>query len=207
MHLFEAMMGLHQTIGHPQALPRAAKLRELLVGKFLDPQTQTLREYFTDDWQPAAGPDGDVREPGHHAEWVWLIRTHERVVGQRPDPLASALLDRATATAETATGFLLDEVGPRGELRRDSRRLWPQTELAKAWLAESENGRPGAEAAARKTLRNIAAHYLAGPKPGLWFDQFDATGQVMSQHVPASSLYHVFCAIAEADRVLNAGKS
>lgn len=203
MHLLEAMLGLHQTIGHPAALTRAARLRDLLVTKFLDPRTQTLREYFTPDWHPASGTDGDVREPGHHAEWVWLIRTHERLTGQRAHPLASALLDWATASAESGTGFLVDEVGPAGEIRRGSRRLWPQTELAKAWLAESQCGRAGAENEARKALSNLAAHYLAGPKPGLWFEQFDATGQLMSAHVPASSLYHLFCAIAEADRVLN----
>lgn len=203
MHLFEAMLGLKQTVGHVDALTRAAGLRDLLVNKFLDPQTQTLGEYFTDDWRSVAGDDGDIREPGHHAEWAWLIRTHERLAGEPVDPLASALLDRTTAAREAGTGFLVDEVGALGQIRRGSRRLWPQTELAKAWLAESERGRTGAENEARRTLSNLATHYLAGPKPGLWFDQFDARGQLMTQHVPASSFYHVFCAIAEADRVLN----
>ena len=206
MHLFEVMLGLHQTIGHPEALTRAAGLRNLLVNTFLDAQTHTLRENFTEDWRPSPGEDGDLREPGHHAEWVWLIRTHERLTDQPPDPLARTLLDQATATAEPGTGFLVDETDSAGQVRRGNRRLWPQTELAKAWLAECEIGRTGAANEASRTLTNLAAHYLAGPKPGLWFDQFDANGRPLSQLVPASTLYHLFGAIAEADRVLRASK-
>jgi mannose/cellobiose epimerase-like protein (N-acyl-D-glucosamine 2-epimerase family) len=202
MHLLEAMLGLHQTINHPEALTRAAALRNLLVGKFLDPDTHTLREYFTEGWEPCSGQDGDLREPGHHAEWVWLIRTHERLTGQASDPLAGALLDWATTSAQPSTGFLIDEAEPTAQVRHGTRRLWPQTELAKACLVESEVGRAGAADDARRTLANIVTHYLAGPKPGLWFDQFDPTGRPISQYVPASSLYHIFCAIAEADRVL-----
>jgi mannose-6-phosphate isomerase len=91
-----------------------------------------------------------------------------------------------------------------GAARRTSRRAWPQTELAKAWLAEAERGRPEAAKRARAVLTAFAEHYLDKPVPGAWIDQFDAAGQQISRYLPATTLYHVFAAIAEADRVLGA---
>lgn len=202
MHLFEAMLALHQTDRHPDALARAQALRSLLASRFLDPPTGALREYFTADWQCWPGPKGDVLEPGHHAEWCWLLRTHDRFAQQRPDPLASRLLDRAIATAEPATGFLIDEADASGAIRQASRRCWPQTELAKAWLAEHGVGRPEAAPAVTRALGGLMQHYLSGPVAGGWIDKFDARGRPMGEHIPASTFYHLFCAIAEADRVL-----
>lgn len=202
MHLFEAMLSLHAAIGHPQALDRAAVLRGLLATRFADPETGALREFFRNDWQPWPAPQGNILEPGHHAEWAWLLRTHERLTGLAPDPRASALLDRAMATAQPETGFLPDEVDVDGAILRASRRCWPQTEAAKAWCAEHEAGRTGAAQAAERVLQGISRHYLAGPVAGGWIDRFDGAGQPAVNDIPASTLYHLFVAIAEADRVL-----
>jgi mannose-6-phosphate isomerase len=86
-------------------------------------------------------------------------------------------------------------------VRRSSRRTWPQTELAKAWIAEAEAGNPDGAARAATALKALAAHYLDTTCAGGWTDQFDASGRAMTTHMPASTFYHVFCAIAEADRV------
>ena len=69
-------------------------------------------------------------------------------------------------------------------------------------LDAAQAGRPGAADDAAHVLQGIAAHYLAGPFPGGWIDQFDASGASLVDHVPASTFYHLFGAIAEADRVL-----
>ena len=204
MHLFEAMLALHETLGHPEALPRAARLKALFEQRLFDPQTQTIGEYFTDDWRLVTGREGESVEPGHQAEWTWLLRRHERLAGLAPGTLASELLDSALRGEDQATGFLIDEMDRTGAVLRDSRRTWPQTELAKAWIAEAENGRPGAAVKAELALTRLADAYLDVPFAGGWTDQFDAAGEPLTQHVPASTFYHIFCAIAEADRVLGA---
>ena len=51
-------------------------------------------------------------------------------------------------------------------------------------------------------LAALKQHYLDQPFPGGWMDQFDAAGKPLTEFVPASTFYHVFCAIAEADRTL-----
>src|SRR3712207_7919041 len=55
---------------------------------------------------------------------------------------------------------------------RGTRRCWPQTELAKAWIAEAEAGSSQAAGKAREALSALAEHYLDRPFQGGWIDQF-----------------------------------
>jgi mannose/cellobiose epimerase-like protein (N-acyl-D-glucosamine 2-epimerase family) len=206
MHMYEAMLALHETLAHPEALPRAANLLGLMQTRFIDPETGTLGEFFDDNWAPAAGETGDSIEPGHQAEWVWLLRRHQKLAGLGADTaidrLAAQLLGHARRNANPATGFLIDETDRFHTIRKASRRTWLQTEMAKALIAQAEVGAAGAAAEARAFLRHFAQGYLARPIPGGWMDQFDAAGRPMATTIPASTLYHIFVAVIEADRVL-----
>lgn len=201
MHAFEAMLALHESVRHPQALPKARMLLDMLRDRFLDRETGTLREFFDDQWRPAAGDAGDRVEPGHHAEWAWLVRRYERLSGTTCGRLATDLLQTALRWMDVRTGFLVDEVDRRGTLRRSSKRLWPQTELAKAWIAEAESGNTAAKDNALSALHAFAHYYLDCPVAGGWIEQFDAAGHPLTGLIPATSLYHIFCAITEANRV------
>jgi len=198
MHLFEAMLALHETIAYPGALERAGKLRAMLTERFLQP-APVLCEFFDDDWRLAAGEAGRIVEPGHQAEWCWLLRRYERAAGLAPDALPSALIDAAEATADPATGFLIDEAFSDATPSRRSRRLWPQTEWAKAWLSEQRVGRKGADAKAAHALKQLSTCYLGQPIPGGWIDQMDHDGRPMVDTIPASTLYHIFAAAVEAE--------
>lgn len=198
MHLFEAMLALHETIAYPGALERARRLHAMLEARFLQPAPM-LREFFDDGWQPAAGDEGRIVEPGHQSEWCWLLRRYEVAAGLPAGPLASALIDAAEAGSGTGGGFLIDETDVEGRPRRRSRRLWPQTEWAKAWLSEQRIGREGAGAKATHALSMLMEGYLGRPVPGGWIDQFDEAGKPMLNTIPASSLYHIFGAAVEAE--------
>ena len=100
------------------------------------------------------------------------------------------------------TGCLFDEGDADGNIRKFTRRCWPQTEIAKAWIAQAEAGEPGAADQAREALARLYRHYLCHPVLGAWYDQFDRDGRSLVDSIPASSFYHILCAIAEADRVL-----
>ncbi|MBN8920051.1 MAG: AGE family epimerase/isomerase [Rhizobiales bacterium] len=202
MHLFEAMLALHECTGHPQALPRARALFALMRSRFLDPETGTLREFFDDDWRPAPGIARDHIEPGHHAEWVWLLHRYRTATGEDTSALADDLFATVRRFADPVNGTLIDEADRFGHVRKASRRLWPQTEAAKAWLAHAEAGDADAAAQAARILAQVHAAYLSGPVPGAWHDQLDADGKAAGAFVPASSLYHLVGAIAEADRVI-----
>ncbi|MGO4707305.1 AGE family epimerase/isomerase [Microvirga sp. 2MCAF38] len=202
MHCFEAMLTLHETLAYPGALERAGKILGFLKERFLAPSPK-LREHFSDDWKVWPGPEGESIEPGHQAEWAWLLRRYERATNSAPDTLPSQLLDDAVKVADPKTGFLVDEVDSKGKVRRGTRRMWPQTELAKAWLVEAEIGREGALDRALESLTKLRDVYLAKPFTPGWIDQFDADGKVSIETVPASTLYHVLGAVVEADRVFD----
>ena len=75
-------------------------------------------------------------------------------------------------------------------IRDAGARLWPQTEWLKAALIH------GDEANAILAAKALG-RYLEGVSPGVWRDQMRPDGSFVSEPAPASSLYHIVCAISE----------
>ena len=98
-------------------------------------------------------------------------------------------------------GFVVDELLDDGRVHKPSRRCWPHTELIKAEAAAAETGDREAAARAARTIDRLLAVFLGRPVAGGWIDHVDATGAPIVDFMPASTLYHVFLAAAEADRV------
>lgn len=202
MHMFEAMLAATEALGHPDAPARAARYRRMLEERFLDPDSGALVEELDGSWRPVMHNGAALVEPGHMAEWAWLLRRHERQRGLKPSPVATHLLGAALRAAEPQYGFLIDAIDTAQNVRRATRRLWPQTELTKAWLAQAEAGVDRAEEAAEAIIDSLSETYLAGPFPGGWIDKFGPDGAVAIDTVPASTLYHLFITAIEAERVL-----
>jgi mannose/cellobiose epimerase-like protein (N-acyl-D-glucosamine 2-epimerase family) len=198
MHLFEAFIAAFDAT-HDQAFQaKAGDLFGLFVASLYDGQKGVLGEYFEQDWsriEPVSV------EPGHQAEWVWLLKGFERITGC-PTAKHRGLLLQSALRYSDATGCLIDEGDACGNSVKSSRRLWPQTEIAKAWISQAEAGEIGANEEARAALIRLDQHYLRHNVRGGWFDQFDANGRSTVDTIPASSFYHIFCAVAEAERVL-----
>jgi mannose/cellobiose epimerase-like protein (N-acyl-D-glucosamine 2-epimerase family) len=181
-----------------RCISAARELFGLFVANLYDPKRQVLGEYFEDDWSKK---EPVCVEPGHQAEWVWLLKGFERITGcptagRRAELLASALRYR-----DDVTGCLFDEGNVDGSIRKFTRRCWPQTEIAKAWIAQAEAGEQGAAEEARNALVRMYRHYLRHPVLGGWYDQFDLDNRSLVDSIPASSFYHILCAVAEAARV------
>jgi mannose/cellobiose epimerase-like protein (N-acyl-D-glucosamine 2-epimerase family) len=199
MHLFEAMIATFDATGDPAYQKRAGDLFGLFVANLYDPQRQVLGEYFEDDWSKI---EPVCIEPGHQAEWVWLLKGFERITGCPTGRHRAGLLASALRYRDDATGCLFDEGSADGSIKKFTRRLWPQTEIAKAWIAQAEAGEQEAADQAREALARMHRHYLRHPVPGGWYDQFDRDNRSLVASIPASSFYHVLCAVAEAERVL-----
>jgi mannose-6-phosphate isomerase len=200
MHGFEAMLAMHEALKHPQGLPRAAKLHRMMTDTFFDPQTQSLPEYYDDNWKPLHGGQDSV-EPGHQAEWAWLIRKYERLAGLSPSAIPAALIKTAQRFRDPATGFLLEEVDRKGVIRKNNLRIWPQTEMPKAWIVEAELRVPGAADNAAIAMQALAKHFLDTPCAGGWTEIFDNALRPITVTMPATALYHVLGTIVEADRL------
>jgi mannose/cellobiose epimerase-like protein (N-acyl-D-glucosamine 2-epimerase family) len=199
MHLFEAMIAAFDATHDTVFQNRAGDLFALFLANLYDKQTKVVGEYFEDDWsriEPVSV------EPGHQAEWVWLLKGFERITGCPTGRFRAELLASALRYRDEATGCLVDEGNARAEIKRHSRRFWPQTEIAKAWTAQAESGEAGAANEARAALSRLERHYLRHPVAGGWYDQFDSEGKSLIPTIPASSFYHVLCAVGEAEAVL-----
>lgn len=200
MHLFEAFIAAFDATHDPSFQQRAGDIFGLFVSNLFDSQKGVLGEYFEQDWsriEPVSV------EPGHQAEWVWLLKQFERITGCPTGKYRAPLLETALRYRD-ATGCLIDEGDVQGNVVKATRRLWPQTEIIKAWLAQAESGVDGAADAARAALTRLDEHYMRHPVKGGWYDQFDAEGRSLVDTIPASSFYHILCAVAEADRLLGA---
>ncbi|MEO3435070.1 AGE family epimerase/isomerase [Inquilinus sp. CAU 1745] len=208
MHLLEAVMAMFEATGDSAWLDRADRIVALLERHFFDPDTGTLGEYFTTDWKPAPGGKGAIVEPGHHFEWVWLLHRFAALSGDdRALPIAEAL--HAFALAHGVDGepgmvpAAFDEVDRTGAILAGSKRLWPQSEAVKAFLARFERtGDPADRDAALGHLAMMFGPYLAA-NHGVWRDQLSRDGKEISDYIPSSTLYHLYLCIAETLRVLD----
>jgi mannose/cellobiose epimerase-like protein (N-acyl-D-glucosamine 2-epimerase family) len=198
MHLFEAMIALFDATEEPVFQNRAGDFFALFSGSLFDPRTQTLGEYFEEDWAPIRPI---VVEPGHLAEWIWLLKGFERITGCPTARQRTALISSAQRYSDSS-GCLVDEGDVDGNITKPTRRCWPQTEIAKAWMAQLEGGDASAAEPARAALVRLKKHYLDHPVAGGWYDQFDAEGKSLVDFIPASSFYHVLCAVTEAEQLL-----
>ena len=183
MQLLEGFLAAFAATGQFEMLSLASDMVQLLVEHFL--YDGVLLEYFEDNWRPA--PQA-IMEPGHHQEWVWLLRQFnnggELVMRQLYD---SVLRHGMPAQSR----LLYNEVWSDGLQPKDAaKRLWPQTEHLKAELAL---GLPGEE-----TVERIFKHFLdPASVKGAWIDRLDASNAPIQGTIPASSLYHVFLAFSE----------
>lgn len=206
MHLFEASLAWIEAGGDAQWRAMADEIAELALAKFIDPKSGGLREYYDGDWNPAPGVQGRIIEPGHQFEWAWLLLRWGQMAG-RDDAVAAAL--RMIAIGEgpgvdpergVAIFALLDDMSRHDDIAR----LWAQTEQIKAGVLAA---RVTGDARWWTTAANGAEallKYFDTPVKGLWRDKLLADGTFVDEAAPASSFYHIVCAILELDRAVSA---
>ena len=205
MHLLEASLAWMESDPAGPWRATAEEIVRLALTYFIAPRTGALREFFTGDWQPVAGEQGRIVEPGHQFEWAWLLLRWSRIAGDEAAREAALRLIEIAETFGTddrgvAFNALLDDLTPHDRKAR----LWPQTERLKAHcLAAEMTGNPAHWDKAAEAARGLEK-YLATPTPGLWRDVMNPDGSFVEEAAPASSFYHIICAIAEFDRAVKA---
>jgi mannose-6-phosphate isomerase len=204
MHLLEAFLALYEATGRDQYRDHAMGMFKLFAAHFFQPKTGTLCEYLTEELAPQPGQKGNVVEPGHHYEWVWLLRQLQRLAGEEVGTYTAALYKYADTHGWDREGLIVDELGSAGNVITPSRRTWPLTEAAKANIAEGERAAGLFDEKAAHCFTNLAGRFLGTPIKAGWMDRITASGEPMANFIPASTLYPVFCALAEAFRVTGA---
>lgn len=191
MHLFEAFLALHAATRDDEWLSLARALERLFDARFFDREHGVLREFFNDDW--TLDPEfGDRLEPGHMAEWRYLIDRFAALAGEDRARAKRLLYDGALKFAD---GPFLPNRARLGDAPRGARRLWPQTEMLRASLLAARDGDGAAAVRALDLIDALFATYFNQPTLGLWCDEYDADGAPIAKDVPASILYHIHEAV------------
>lgn len=198
MHLFEAVLAAFDATGEAVFLDRARELFELFRTRMFDPELGVLREFYDARWQPAAGDKGRIVEPGHHAEWVWLLKCYADRVDEPLCAEAARLHHFAQARGRLGAGVLLcDELWTDGSVKKASTRSWPQTEAIKAEVAMAEVRGELLGTYADALVDALFDTFLDKTVPGAWIDWVDPHGAPLVQAIPASTFYHVFLGFSE----------
>jgi mannose/cellobiose epimerase-like protein (N-acyl-D-glucosamine 2-epimerase family) len=204
MHLFEACLAWHEADGEAAWLVMADEIVRFAMTRFIDPNTGAVREFFNQDWSAAPGLDGRIVEPGHQFEWAWLLlRWSARAECDEAQEVALRLVavgekHGVDAQRNAVMNTLLDDLTVKDPVAR----LWPQTERIKASCEAARA--TGDESHLRNALAGVSVlkQYLRTPVPGLWRDRMNPEGAFVDEPAPASSFYHIVCAILELDRAI-----
>lgn len=189
MHLLEASLAWFEA-SQPQWRTRADEIGELALSRFIDPKGGFLREFFDAKWRPAPGDDGRLVEPGHQFEWAWLMARWGKLAGRADAQMAAERLFECGRRGVDARGIACNALWDDLSVRDAEARLWPQTEYLKASLML---GRTSDALAAANGLKL----YLETPAVGAWFDKLRPDGTFVEEPAPASSFYHIICALSE----------
>jgi mannose/cellobiose epimerase-like protein (N-acyl-D-glucosamine 2-epimerase family) len=87
-------------------------------------------------------------EPGHHYEWVWLLRRFESASGRSMQRYVDALYAHADRHGFDEAGLIVDELLIDGSHHKRSRRIWPIAGAIRANLVEARRGRAESSAKA-----------------------------------------------------------
>ena len=199
MHFLESSMALYKVTNDPRHLGPAHHIFGLFQRYFFDRQQSVISEFFNEDWTLAAGDLGQTAEPGHAAEWVWLLGEYEKLTGISTELYARALYEKAFIGNPI---FLNDEEDKSGTPRRATKRLWVQTEVVRAHLSMMDRGDDAAKIMALRAIESFREHYLKAD--GTWVDQLDGEGRHCAATIPVSTFYHIMGMIMETVRLAKA---
>ncbi|GBR52153.1 mannose-6-phosphate isomerase [Neokomagataea thailandica NBRC 106555] len=195
MHLLEAFLALYETTQEQEYLLHASGLIKLAQNYFIQNDTYFLLEFFKKDLTPQKNKGENRVEPGHMFEWSWLFKEYLRL---SPEPtnhditeyLANALQEKAIVHG-VESGNVLDAINDSGQVIEKSVRVWPQTEYLR--LINLTNSHKLIEESDQVLLKKFLQPNLNGG----WIDRIRTDGTAISDHMPASSLYHIYSAARE----------
>jgi mannose-6-phosphate isomerase len=200
MHMFEAMLAFYDATNDRRWLDRASELYRLFTEYFYDSKQAVLYEYFNENWSLAAGDQGKVVEPGHMLEWVWLLRWYEARANIDVSEYADAMYDKVLRIGICPeSGLPYDAVTAGGEIIRPSKRCWPMIEYIKGSIAQARQGNQQAIEHAASAIEGLMKYYIEpAATAGAYIDQRAADNGILVDVAPASTLYHLIVAAAEA---------
>lgn len=208
MHLLEACLNFYEAAGRIKDFDRARSIVRLLTKKILDKKFRAIPEIHLESWK-IYEPSKNWFEPGHHFEWSWLLRQFERLGGANCSSIIKKLSQRALTEGLDHSSKVIEQVGLQKNFKITSSRNWGLCEYLKFCSNEyqealwrSDNFEENLwRSRTLSSLENLKDAYLSTKIKGLWNDRLSKFGLPLTDHVPASSFYHIYFAISEVERI------
>lgn len=181
MHLLESVQSMALISTDIRWRAQAVMLLELFQTHFF--QNRVLYEFFDDT---LANPD-DWLEPGHHAEWVWLLSrfdTELLMPTAKIPPLKHRLYEVALKGMDAQNGGIFNVQKQSADIIDPKKRIWPQLEMLRAAVIM------GDIATEKSMLKILKEKYL--PESGLWIEEWNKDFTQPRHILPATTPYHIY---------------
>ena len=176
MHLFEALLALHEATGSKEVLDDAGELAGFIYGRLYQAEGGYLPEMYDKDWKPLPVADGGYVDLGHQFEWAFLLSQGvEQGLPARYLDIAKGLLDYGMKVAyDREAGGIASAGDYDGKVIRPDKGWWQQCELLRALMRHaSAHGRDGLWPAFAQSLEFAKAEFMDAEYGG-WYGS--ATG-------------------------------
>ncbi len=208
MHLLEASLFAWETWGDGNYLAMADEMVSLFHDFFFtagDARDCFLGEYYSEDL--SREPEkGNIGEPGHYFEWIWLLKKHEKFHNQpgRHDDACARLLDFANRHGwDGEYGGIYDEFDAAGNILKDSKRLWPFTEAVKANALMLDSGEDKDFIKGRMADMILLFKRFYMDERGFWTEWLRRDLSPATDYMPGTTPYHVYFGVMEARSALS----
>jgi mannose-6-phosphate isomerase len=197
MHFLEAMLLLYGVTNEKRFADEAKKILHLFTQQMLQPSGVLLEDYDL-DWQSPTDPQKRIVEPGHHFEWLWLLRMATDILDVDLMGFAPRIFAFADRYGSDIDGLVYDDILESGKVLNPTHRTWVQTEALKGYIVMDEISDQDHSGRILQLKTILMQRYLNTKIPGLWTDQ--PTSVATTNVAPASTFYHLFLAFAELQR-------
>jgi len=206
MHLFEGVLFAWKTYKEPVFKELSENIYQLFSDFFFDKRTGTLGEFYDDFLKPHA-TDGQICEPGHHYEWVWLLHLYAQLFGD-----TSNIYNQKRCLFEWAEGKghdreyggIYNSLNRQGYVIDDHKRIWPLTEALKAHLCMLDDAPSAIDRGNYKHVLTEVLSVLSGgylQKRGFWTEIMDRHLLPETDYMPGTTPYHLYFGIMESVRL------
>lgn len=209
MHLCESCLFMYEASGQKKYLEMATEMIHLLQTQFINLENHTLCEFFEDDLN-AHQDQGWAYEAGHHFEWVALLERYLQEDKSKTEEVRytiSNLLDWADKYGfDREYGGIYNSCNQNGVAIDSNKRIWPVAEALKAYAVMLRRRVRGfyAENKMKMLLTLLEDKYLRGA--GQWNEILDQKLNPTSDFLPATTPYHIYLGIIEAQKIVRSYK-
>jgi mannose/cellobiose epimerase-like protein (N-acyl-D-glucosamine 2-epimerase family) len=205
MHLFEALLALHDATGSKEVLRDAQAHAGAIFTRLFDERQGRLPELYDSNWKPAPTDRAGYLELGHQFEWAFLLsRAVQKGFPKRYLAIGERLLNYGMKVAyDKEEGGIFSRLDAQGAVVRGPKGWWEQCESLRAMMHYAAvRGRKDLWPAFNQSL-DFAKKHLIDAEYGGWFYSYDpksATERTSKGSIWQAG-YHVCGFYAEALRL------